>query len=91
MGLRGTGIKQNRSTRGVLRETFSKSGALQRIGITLAKIVIHRQTVDQGFSDIRNSSFAQFASGGFPNISSESTGRSKVSRRRSSCTQQKAF
>ena len=36
--------------------------------VALAKIVIRRQTVDQGFSDIRNFSFAEFASGGFPNI-----------------------
>jgi hypothetical protein len=36
----------NRSTRGVRRENLSKSGALQRIGIALSGIVIHRQTVD---------------------------------------------
>jgi hypothetical protein len=36
----------NRSTRGVRSENLSKSGALQRIGIALAGIVIHRQTVD---------------------------------------------
>src|ERR1700688_4089533 len=53
---------------GVGCENLSKSGTPKRIGITLAGIVIHRQTVDQGFSDIRNFSFAEFASGGFPNI-----------------------
>jgi hypothetical protein len=58
----------NRSTRGVRRENLSKSGALERIGIALAGIVGHRQTVNKGFSDIRNFSFAEFASGGFPNI-----------------------
>jgi hypothetical protein len=56
------------SMHGVRRENLSKSGALERIGIALAGIVGHRQTVNKGFSDIRNFSFAEFASGGFPNI-----------------------
>ena len=53
---------------GVRRENLSKSGALERVRIALAGIVGHRQTVNKGFSDIRNFSFAEFASGGFPNI-----------------------
>jgi hypothetical protein len=65
---------------GERRENLSKSGALERIGIALAGIVGHRQTVNKGFSDIRNFSFAEFASGGFRTYSSESA-RAPQSRR----------
>ena len=61
-------MTKSRSVHGVGCENRSKSGRLERIGIALAGIVSHCQTVNKGFSDIRNFGFAEFASGGFPNI-----------------------
>jgi hypothetical protein len=63
-----TRANSNRSVRGARRENLSKGRALERIGISLSGIVIHRQTPDQCFSDIRNFGFAEIASGRFPNI-----------------------